>query len=80
MVGEAFDAFIAACSSTGAPLFLSYPQNGLYYAKNGSLLELLNKHYAHASVVYTRALAHSTLGGAPGTASIQVNEEVFRAK
>lgn len=76
---SAMDQFVAAAASTGAPLYLSYPKNGLVFDVGGDILCILRRHYGSAEVVISKSLAHSTLGGAPGTAAINVTEDVYYA-
>jgi adenine-specific DNA-methyltransferase len=78
-VQEAMDRFINSAAQTGAPLYLSYPRNGLLYAAGGDVLAILKKHYAEAKLAATVPLAHSTLGAAPGKTSIDVTEDVYYA-
>jgi adenine-specific DNA-methyltransferase len=77
-VVKATDTFIAVAASVG-PLFLSYPANGLLHSAGVDPLDLLSKYYANVGVLATAPIAHSTLGGAPGTAAVNVIENVYYA-
>lgn len=76
----AFTDFIGACAELKAPLYLSYPSNGLLGKAGGDLLSLLHERYASVQLVECAVLNHSTMGGAPGVASMPVFEEVYHAK
>jgi adenine-specific DNA-methyltransferase len=76
-VSDAIDHFIGTVAASGYPLYLSYPENGLLFERGEDLLHLLGQHYPHATVATTAPLAHSTLGGAPGTPAINVVENVY---
>lgn len=78
-VGAAMQDLVQAAAATGWPLYFSYPQNGLLYKKDGNLRDLLGAHYPNVSIVANVTLAHSTMGGAPGSGTLQVREEVFCA-
>lgn len=78
-VENAINALVSAAAGTGHALYFSYPQNGLLYKKNVNLRDLLATHYPNVAIVAEATLAHSTLGGAPGTGTINVSEEVFCA-
>jgi adenine-specific DNA-methyltransferase len=77
-VVEATDKFIGAAANVG-PLFLSYPANGLLHSAGVDPLDLLSQHYANVGVLAAAPIAHSTLGGAPGTAAVNVIENVYYA-
>jgi adenine-specific DNA-methyltransferase len=79
-VRQAMNTFVAAAAETGADLYLSYPKNGLLYDAGFEVLDVLRTYYREASIATTTTLAHSTLGGAPGTASINVLEDVYHAR
>jgi len=76
-VEVAMEAFVEAAAATGAPLYLSYPRNGLLFGHGGDLLEIMRIHYPCVRVVATAPLNHSTMGGAPGSASVNVTEDVY---
>jgi adenine-specific DNA-methyltransferase len=78
-VVTAMDRFVRAAAQSGAPLYLSYPQNGLLQQAGGNLKTLLRSHYPHVELATRAPLDHSTLGGAPGTASVEVVEDVYYA-
>jgi adenine-specific DNA-methyltransferase len=79
-VVAAMSDFVAAAAATGASLYLSYPKNGLVYQAGGDVVTILRQHYRSATIAASVALDHSTMGGAPGSASIQVMEDVYYAK
>jgi adenine-specific DNA-methyltransferase len=76
----ALDSFVGAAAATGAALYLSYPKNGLVYTAGGDVLSILKQHYRKARIAASVDLNHSTMGAAPGTASIQVMEDVYYAE
>ena len=78
-VVHAMSEFVVAAASTGAPLFLSYPENGLLSRAGADLQMLLSAGYSRTRVITTKTLAHSTMGGAPGTAAFDVRERVYYA-
>jgi adenine-specific DNA-methyltransferase len=78
-VVEAMESFIKAAAATGAPLYISYPRNGLLKKAGGNLKSLLKSHYTKVRLAAHEPLNHSTLGGAPGAASIEVLEDVYYA-
>ena len=78
-VRTAMSRFVSAAAKSGAPLYLSYPQNGLFQQAGGNLRALLRASYPHVELANRVPLDHSTLGGAPGTASIEVVEDVYYA-
>jgi adenine-specific DNA-methyltransferase len=79
-VQESMEGFIRAAAETGATLYLSYPADGLLGEKNVDLLDMLREHFPIAEIARTDVLAHSTLGGAPGTATREVHEDVYLAR
>jgi Adenine-specific DNA methylase len=79
-VAEAMDDFVRTAASTGAALYLSYPKNGLVYQAGGDVLAILKQYYRKAKIVASVDLDHSTMGAAPGSASIQVVEDVYHAE
>jgi adenine-specific DNA-methyltransferase len=76
----AFSQFIEACATLNAPLYISYPSNGLLGRAGADITELLRERYSSVTLVERVVLSHSTLGGAPGVASMPVFEEVYHAK
>lgn len=72
--------FVEAAAITGSPLFLSYPRNGLVYQAGGDVLSILKRHYRKATIAASIDLNHSTMGAAPGSASIKVMEDVYHAE
>jgi adenine-specific DNA-methyltransferase len=79
-VVEAMSKFVEAAAETGAPLYLSYPKNGLVYQAGSDVLLILKQHYRKARIAASVDLNHSTMGAAPGSASIQVMEDVYHAE
>jgi adenine-specific DNA-methyltransferase len=79
-VCSAMSEFVEAAAETGAALYLSYPKNGLLYQAGNDVLTLLKKHFRTATIVASVDLNHSTMGGAPGTASIHVMEDIYYAE
>jgi adenine-specific DNA-methyltransferase len=79
-VVKAMSDFVEAAAATGAALYLSYPKNGLLYGAGGDILSLLKQHYRKARIAASVDLNHSTMGAAPGAASIQVMEDVYYAE
>jgi adenine-specific DNA-methyltransferase len=79
-VYKAMTRFVEAAAQTDAPLYLSYPANGLLFKAGGDPVEVLERHYTEVRVLAAAPLAHSTLGGAPGTAAINVTENVYYAR
>lgn len=78
-VGSAMDDFVRAAAATGGKLYLSYPRNGLLGKTGTNVLDILSQHFPLAEVARTDVLAHSTLGGAPGTATTEALEDVYYA-
>ena len=79
-VEEAMENFVKAAASIKSPLYLSYPENGLLHHVGGDLREILRRHYSKVEIVLSATLAHSTLGGAPGPAAVDVKESVYYAE
>jgi adenine-specific DNA-methyltransferase len=77
---KAMSDFVEAAAETGASLYLSYPKNGLVYQAGGDVLAILKQHYRTARIAASVDLNHSTMGAAPGAASIQVMEDVYYAE
>ncbi len=75
----AMTEFIKAAARLGAPLYVSYPRNGLLYAAGGDLRSILKDHYDVVRLVGHEPLNHSTLGGAPGAALVQALEDIYYA-
>jgi adenine-specific DNA-methyltransferase len=73
------ETFVAAAAATAAPLYLSYPKNGLLYQAGADPVAILKRHYKRAEILASVSLNHSTMGAAPGTASIEVMEDVYYA-
>ena len=71
------DAFLNAASATGAPLYLSYPRNGLLFRHGAALRDMIRAHYPRVRLAMTRPLNHSTMGGAPGAGALNVTEDVY---
>ena len=71
------DELLQAAAATGAPLYLSYPRNGLLFRHGAELREMMRAHYPHTRLAMTRPLKHSTMGGAPGTGAMNVTEDVY---
>jgi adenine-specific DNA-methyltransferase len=78
-VRAAFEAFVAGAAEVGTALYLSYPTNGLLCDSGLQIPELLARHYDHVEIAARVRLNHSTMGGAPGHASVAVFEEVHYA-
>ncbi|WP_367112980.1 DNA adenine methylase [Sphingomonas sp.] len=79
-VTEEMRRFAKASSSIGAQLYLSYPTNGLLYKAGSSVEDVLRESYPFVERIASVPLKHSTMGGAPGNASIMVTEDVYRAR
>jgi adenine-specific DNA-methyltransferase len=77
---SAMNGFVAAAASTGAHLYLSYPRNGLLYQAGGDVISILKQHYRKATIAASVDLNHSTMGAAPGSASIEVKEDVYHGE
>jgi adenine-specific DNA-methyltransferase len=75
----AMTEFVKAAAELKAPLYMSYPRNGLLSDAGGDLRTILKEHYKVVRLVAQEPLNHSTLGGAPGAASIRAVEEVYYA-
>jgi adenine-specific DNA-methyltransferase len=78
-VVDAMTEFVSAAAGLGAPLYVSYPRNGLLYSAGGDLRSILKNHYDVVRLVEHEPLNHSTLGGAPGGALVQALEDVYYA-
>lgn len=76
---DEMNAFVRAASETGAPLYISYPRNGLLQNAGANLRDILKEHYDTVRLAAHEPLNHSTMGGAPGAASFEVLEDVFYA-
>jgi adenine-specific DNA-methyltransferase len=64
-VVRAMTDFVKACSNVGAPLYLSYPRNGLLSRAGGDLRSILKEHYDVVRLVAHEPLNHSTMGARP---------------
>ena len=71
--------FVEAAAALDAPLYISYPRVGLLSVAGGDLRSILRKHYKVVSLVAHVPLNHSTMGGAPGKASVRALEDVYYA-
>lgn len=78
-VSATMESFIESCAATGAKLFLSYPRRGLLQQAHRNLLAMLRRHYAHARVITSTELDHSTFGASNGEARQPVTEDVYYA-
>lgn len=81
-VGQVLPAmcsFVGAIAATRAPLFLSYPDNGLVFEAGGDIRQILEDRYPNVEIVISQTLSHSTMGGAPGSGAIPVMEHVYHA-
>jgi adenine-specific DNA-methyltransferase len=76
---DSFDRFIEGCSTIGAELLLSYPENGLLHKVGVDPADALRKHYRSVSVMYFADHMHSTLGASKGGATAPVREILYRA-
>lgn len=76
-VAEAMEEFISAAAATQASLYISYPRKGLLSDAGVSLRDLLKKYFDKVKLVSQEPLRHSTMGGAPGAASMPVLEDVY---
>jgi adenine-specific DNA-methyltransferase len=76
---NAMNELVKASAIAKYPLFLSYPTNGLVYRAGSDVMSILAEHYPKVSREVAVPLAHSTMGGGPGAASIDVIEEVYYA-
>jgi adenine-specific DNA-methyltransferase len=75
----AMDNFVEAAAALDAPLYISYPRAGLLSTAGGDLRNILKKHYKVVNLVAHLSLNHSTMGGAPGMASVRALEDVYYA-
>jgi adenine-specific DNA-methyltransferase len=78
-VVDAMTEFVKAAAELQAPLYMSYPRHGLLSDAGGDLRSILKEHYKFVRLVAHEPLNHSTLGGAPGKASIRALEDVYYA-
>jgi adenine-specific DNA-methyltransferase len=78
-VVDAMRDFVGASADLGAPLYLSYPRKGLLSDAGGDLRSILEDHYKVVRLIAYEPLNHSTMGGAPGKASIEALEDVYYA-
>lgn len=78
-VYNAMNRFISSASRTGAPIYVSYPSNGLLFSAGFGLKDILKKHYDKVELLSGESLNHSTMGASPGTASVIVRENVYYA-
>ncbi|MCL4182996.1 MAG: DNA adenine methylase [Burkholderiaceae bacterium] len=77
-VESEMNQFVEAAAATGASLYLSYPRNGLLLRRRRTdLRDLMRNHYPRVRLAMTKALSHSTMGGAPGAATMNVIEDVY---
>lgn len=79
-VEEAFRDFVLAASESRAALYLSYPKNGLLFTVGKDVSSILKQFYRKVRIVASVNLNHSTMGAAPGKASVQVMEDVYYAE
>jgi adenine-specific DNA-methyltransferase len=77
---HAFSDFVDACYDLGSPLYISYPSNGLLGDAGGNIADIMSGRYSSVTLIERVVLSHSTMGGAPGVASMPVYEEVYHAK
>jgi adenine-specific DNA-methyltransferase len=78
-VVSAMTDFVEAAAKLRAPLYISYPRDGLLSDGGGNLRAILREHYKVVRLVAQEPLNHSTMGGASGKASIRALEEVYYA-
>jgi adenine-specific DNA-methyltransferase len=76
---DAMNEFVASAAELGAPLYLSYPRNGLLSDAGGDLRSILEDHYKVVRLIAHEPLNHSTMGGAPGASSVRALEDVYYA-
>jgi adenine-specific DNA-methyltransferase len=76
---DAMTDFVEAAAMLKAPLYISYPQDGLLSSAGGDLRVILRRHYRTVRLVARETLKHSTMGGASGKASVGALEEVYYA-
>lgn len=76
-VEHAIEDFISRVAAASLPLFLSYPSNGLFVQRGGDIMEVLGKYYSRVRCIGEHPMEHSTLGGAPGAASLPVTEILY---
>lgn len=69
---------VNSAAQTNCELYLSYPTNGLLYSAGSSVEAVMRRSYPKVEKVASVPLRHSTMGGAPGAASIMVTEDVYR--
>jgi adenine-specific DNA-methyltransferase len=78
-VESTFREFFRAASASGAPLYLSYPTNGLLNKAGVSPLEMMREFYEHAQIDEHIPINHSTMGASSGYASVKVFEDIYYA-
>jgi adenine-specific DNA-methyltransferase len=76
-VAFAMEEFIAAAAATEGSLYISYPRKGLLSDAGVSLRDLLKRYFEKVKLVAQEPLHHSTMGGAPGAASMRVLEDIY---
>jgi adenine-specific DNA-methyltransferase len=76
-VEDAFVELIGSVADLGAAFVLSYPTNGLLYERGVSPAGLMRSRFRHVRLAGHTRIAHSTLGGAKGAASLNVREMIF---
>ncbi|CDZ73252.1 Modification methylase FokI [Neorhizobium galegae bv. orientalis] len=74
---SALDAMVAAVSTTGADLVLSYPTNGLIYETGQDPLTIMKRHFRSVERCYAISHDHSTFGASKGSAKSAVTEQIF---
>ena len=76
-VEGAFADLVGSVADLGAPFVLSYPTNGLLYERGLSPAAVMRERFRRVRIGGHTAIAHSTLGGASGAASLDVREMIF---
>ncbi len=78
-VFDSMKELVAWTSKLGACFLLSYPENGLYCKKGGSIQELLRKYYGYVDVKYTVKHEHSTFGNPSIPQKLSAIENMYLA-
>jgi adenine-specific DNA-methyltransferase len=77
-VADEIELLVKGCSSVGAELVLSYPQNGLLENSERKIPRILRKYYSHCES-HRIEHSHSSLGASKGFEKRPVTEIVYRA-
>lgn len=76
-VKRALTALVEGSSRFGCALLLSYPDNGLFHERGGSVRALMKRHYSTVTVLFVDNPHHSTLGGSQGPSAVTVRERLY---